>query len=172
MSCRDPATRATLRHRIRRSRCQFCSCAFKLVVGHVRQQADSERSTFAKHGGETNAKHRGVRRIGVSWTAPIRNTCARIRTRSVFSALTSARADFSSECQYPMQRMSAEQGRLNVLLGRRSAPRKALRRGLNRRAASSTPLRNSNASPFLSGRTRVREVDKMLRRNDLFASCR
>ena len=34
-----------------------------------------------------------------------------------FSALTSGRADFSSECQYPMQRMSAEQGSLNVLLG-------------------------------------------------------
>ena len=98
-------------------RCQFCSCAFKLVVGHVRQQADSEQSTFAKHGGETNAKNRGVRRIGVSWTVPIRNTCARIRTRSGCFAPTSARADFSSGCQCPMKRMSAEQGRLNVLLG-------------------------------------------------------
>ena len=56
--------------------------------------------------------------------------------------------------------------------GRRSAPRKALRRGLNRRPASSNPLQNSNASLFLSGRTRTTEVHKMLRRNDLFASCR
>ena len=42
--------------------------------------------------------------------------------------------------------------------GRRSAPRKALRRGLNRRPASSNPLQNSNASLFLSARTRTREV--------------
>ena len=34
-----------------------------------------------------------------------------------FSALTSARTDLSSECQCPMKRMSAEQRRLNVLLG-------------------------------------------------------
>ena len=34
-----------------------------------------------------------------------------------FSAMASARTDLSSECQCPMKRMSAEQGRLNVLLG-------------------------------------------------------
>ena len=56
--------------------------------------------------------------------------------------------------------------------GRRPAPRKAFRRGLNRRPATSNPLQNSNASLFLSARTRTREVHKMLRRNDLFASCR
>ena len=56
--------------------------------------------------------------------------------------------------------------------GRRSAPRKALRRGFNLRPTSSNPLQNSNANLFLSARTRAGEVHKMLRRNHLFASCR
>ena len=90
-----------------------------------------------------------------------------------FCALTSGRADFSSGFLRPMIRMSAEQGLLNVLLGGA-----ALHLGKLFGEASigaqqaANPFQKSIASLFLSGRTRAREVHKMLRRNDLFASCR
>ena len=165
LSCRDLAHRATLRHRSRRSWCQFCSCTSdsKRIPNKVHAQNTAGkqlRSTVAfaalvYHGPCQIAKHAPEFQRGAFFFRDIRSSRFLIgmpipHATHVCRARTLERLTW----------------------GRRSAPRKALRRGLNRRPASSKPLRNSNASLLLSGRSRTREVHKRLRRNDLFASCR
>ena len=148
LSCRDPATRATLRHRVRRSWCQFCSCAFKLVVGHVRQQADSEQSTFAKHDGEQMRSTVAFAASVYHGPCPSAKHAPEFEREALFClGIRSSR--FLIGMPIPHATHVCRARTLERLTwGRRSAPRKALRRGLNRRPASSKPLQNSNASLF------------------------
>ena len=88
------------------------------ISGWARPAASGFRTKYIR-------KTRRGNKCEAPWRSPHRCIMGRANPQHMrqnsnaerFSALKSGRPDFSSECQYPMQRMSAEQGRLNVLLG-------------------------------------------------------